>query len=71
MATAKKNSAQSSGKTIIVKQIRSGASCTQGVKGTLTALGLGKLGREKTLSDNPAVRGMINKVDHLVQVFEQ
>jgi len=31
-------------------------------------LGLNKLHRTRTLEDTPAVRGMINKVSHLVKV---
>ena len=37
---------------------------------TLRGLGLGRIGRQKTLEDTPAVRGMIRKVAHLVQVGE-
>jgi len=37
---------------------------------TLKGLGLNKLHRQRTLEDTPAVRGMINKVKHLLQVVE-
>ena len=37
---------------------------------TLRGLGLGKIGRQKTLEDTKAVRGMIAAVQHLVQVVE-
>ncbi|MEO1324954.1 MAG: 50S ribosomal protein L30, partial [Pseudomonadota bacterium] len=37
---------------------------------TLVGLGLNKMGRTRTLEDTPAVRGMINKVSHLVEVVE-
>ena len=37
---------------------------------TLIGLGLNKIGRERTLEDTPAIRGMINKVSHLVEVVE-
>lgn len=37
---------------------------------TLVGLGLNKIGRTRTLEDTPAVRGMINKVSHLVEVVE-
>ena len=37
---------------------------------TLKGLGLNKRHRQRTLEDTPAVRGMINKVKHLVQVVE-
>ena len=35
---------------------------------TLKGLGLNKRHRRRTLEDTPAVRGMINKVKHLVRV---
>ena len=34
---------------------------------TLRGLGLTKLNKEKILQDTPAIRGMINKVSHLVE----
>lgn len=36
----------------------------------LTGLGLGKLNRSKVLEDTPSIRGLINKVSHLVDVKE-
>ena len=38
---------------------------------TLKGLGLNKLHRRRTLEDTPSVRGMINKVKHLVRVVEE
>ena len=35
---------------------------------TLIGLGLNKIGRSKILEDTPSVRGMINKVKHLVEI---
>ena len=37
---------------------------------TLIGLGLNKLNRTRDLEDTPAVRGMVNKVRHLVRVEE-
>ena len=37
---------------------------------TLIGLGLNKLGRSRVLEDTPAIRGMINKVSHLVRIDE-
>lgn len=37
---------------------------------TLVGLGLNKIGRKRELEDTPSVRGMINKVKHLVRVEE-
>jgi large subunit ribosomal protein L30 len=39
-------------------------------KRTLWALGLKRLGDEVQVTDNDAVRGMLRKIDHLVEVFE-
>ena len=39
-------------------------------KATVTALGLRKLNQTAEHQDNPAIRGMINKVAHLVSVKE-
>ena len=39
-----------------------------GQKETLIGLGLNKIRRTRELEDTPAVRGMINKVRHLVRV---
>jgi large subunit ribosomal protein L30 len=40
-------------------------------RGTLRALGLGKIGSSNVLPDRPEVRGMIARVPHLVKVEEQ
>ena len=37
-------------------------------RATLVGLGLDRVGRERTLEDSPAVRGMIAKVAHMVEV---
>ena len=66
MATEKKNSA----KTITVEQYRSGAGRTKEVTSTLSALGLGRIGKTKELPLNPAVEGMIKRVAHLVKVVK-
>ena len=39
-------------------------------RATVEALGLKKLGRSNELPDNPAIRGMIKQVCHLVKVEE-
>ena len=39
-------------------------------RATLVGLGLNKMHRTRTLEDTPAVRGMINKVKHLIRVEE-
>ncbi|MBM3514635.1 MAG: 50S ribosomal protein L30 [Alphaproteobacteria bacterium] len=55
-------------KTVTVKQVHSGAGRYRDQKQTLVGLGLRGIGSSKTLEDSPAVRGMINKVKHLVVV---
>jgi large subunit ribosomal protein L30 len=57
-------------KTITVEQVRSANRRPQRQTETLVGLGLNKLGRTSTLEDTPAVRGMLKKVQHLVQVVE-
>ena len=51
-------------------QIRSGIGQTEKHRGTLRALGLGKIGRTNELDDGPVVAGMLRKVRHLVKVEE-
>ncbi|MCC7427995.1 MAG: 50S ribosomal protein L30 [Alphaproteobacteria bacterium] len=58
-------------KTIRVTQIGSPIGRKPGQKETLIGLGLNKRHRTRVLEDTPAVRGMINKVRHLLQVHEQ
>ena len=55
-------------KTVTVTQIRSPIGRPKDQGQTLVGLGLGKMHRTRTLEDTPAVRGMINKVKHLVRV---
>ena len=53
--------------TIKVVQIRSAIGREGSQRKTLIGLGLNKIGRARELEDTPAVRGMINKVKHLVR----
>lgn len=61
---------KAAGKTVTVQQIASVAGRKPGQKETLVGLRLNKIGRVSTLEDTPSVRGMINKVKHLVKVIE-
>jgi len=54
--------------TVKIKQVRSRIRCPKDQKRTLDALGLKKMGRVVEHNDNPAIRGMIEKVKHLVQI---
>ena len=54
--------------TLVVTQKKSPIGRQLDQKKTLIGLGLNKIGRSKTLNDTPSIRGMINKVKHLVEV---
>ncbi len=56
--------------TVRVTQIGSPIGRRKDQRQTLIGLGLNKMHRTKDLPDNPAVRGMIDKVHHLVRVEE-
>jgi large subunit ribosomal protein L30 len=51
-------------------QVRSQIGQSQRHRGTLRALGLGKIGRTNELDDSPVLQGMLRKVRHLVHVEE-
>ena len=51
-------------------QTRSQIGQSQRHRGTLRALGLGKIGRTVEHDDTPAIAGMLRKVRHLVRVEE-
>jgi large subunit ribosomal protein L30 len=53
-----------------VKLVKSVIGCPKDQKGTVVALGLGKLNSEIIKEDSESVRGMIFKVKHLVTVEE-
>lgn len=53
-----------------IKLVRSGIGRTQDQKDTLRGLGLTKLHKIVTREDTPAIRGMVNKVSHLVKVLD-
>jgi large subunit ribosomal protein L30 len=54
--------------TIKIKQIKSRIGAPKSQKRTLDALGLRKIGRIVEHNDNPAIRGMVEKVKHLVKI---
>lgn len=55
---------------ITITQTKSWIKCPKRQKDTLTALGLGRIGMSNTVEGTPQVRGMVVKVQHLVQVKE-
>jgi len=71
--TAKKPAAKKTptGKTVTVTQIGSPIGRQAYQRATLIGLGLNKMHRTRTLEDTPSVRGMINKVSHLVKIVEE
>ena len=57
-------------KNIIVTQIASAIGRPLDQRQTLRGLGLNKINRSKVLRNTPAIRGMINKVKHLIREEE-
>ena len=57
--------------TIKVKQVRSRIGAPKTQKLTLDALGLTKMNKVVECEDNPSVRGMIKKVQHLGAIVEE
>jgi len=51
-----------------IKQVRSSIGQSQRHRGTLRALGLGKIGRTAEHSESPQLAGMLRKVRHLVEI---
>jgi large subunit ribosomal protein L30 len=64
MADSKKSA------TVKVTQIRSPIGRPSDQRATLVGLGLNKMHKTSELEDTPSVRGMIDKVHHLVRVDE-
>ena len=58
-------------KTIVVKQVGSPIRRPAIQRETLKGLGLNKMHRVRELEDTPAVRGMVKKIPHLVQIIEE
>jgi large subunit ribosomal protein L30 len=60
--------ADKKGATVRVTQIRSAIRRPKDQLATLKGLGLNRMNRTRELEDTPSVRGMINKIRHLVRV---
>ena len=56
--------------TIKIKQVRSRIGAPKDQKRTFDALGLRKLNRVVEKEDTPTIRGMVNKVNHLVVIID-
>ncbi|WP_102226355.1 50S ribosomal protein L30 [Acidimangrovimonas sediminis] len=57
--------------TIVVKQVGSPIRRPAIQRETLKGLGLNKMHRTRELEDTPAVRGMVAKIPHLVEIIEE
>jgi len=58
-------------KTITIRLKKSPIGCKPDQRATVAGLGLKKIGGERTLENTPAVRGMIKKVIHMVDVIAE
>ena len=58
-------------KTLTVRQTGSPIRRKNDQRATLVGLGLNKVGRERELEDTPSVRGMIAKVQHMVEIVDE
>jgi large subunit ribosomal protein L30 len=67
----KAKKAATKGNTLVVEQTGSPIRCPAHQRETLVGLGLNKIGRKREMPDNPAIRGMIRKVSHLVRIVEE
>jgi large subunit ribosomal protein L30 len=56
--------------TLKITQVRSGIGQTAKHRGTLRALGLGRIGKSVERRESPELAGMLRKVRHLVRVEE-
>ena len=61
---------ESSGGRIRLKQVKSEIGYNRRQRATLRGLGIRRMHRVVEVEDTPAVRGMINKVSHLIMVLE-
>lgn len=62
--------AKKKGKMLRITWIKSSIGYPERRKNTIRALGLRRLGHSVEHEDTPVIRGMINKVSHLVEVQE-
>jgi large subunit ribosomal protein L30 len=53
---------------VALKQVRSSNGASETQRATLRSLKLGRIGAESKHTDTPQLRGMIRKVEHLVEV---
>jgi large subunit ribosomal protein L30 len=70
MAGDKKTAAKKTGGTVKIKWVVSFIACTRDMRQTIRGLGFRRLHQIVQREDTPAVRGMIHKVRHLVEVVD-
>ena len=58
-------------KTVVIKQVGSPIRRPADQRATLVGLGRNKMHRGREREDTPAVRGMIRKVSHMVEIIEE
>ena len=55
---------------LFIKQVRSAIGRKHDQKKTLVALGITRIGKKVIHNDTPQIRGMIKKIDHLLEVSD-
>jgi large subunit ribosomal protein L30 len=53
---------------VVVKQVRSHIGRNKRVIGTLKAIGLGGIGKQKEIKINESIKGMLKTVEHLIEI---
>jgi len=67
---ANEQGSEEKGKTLRIRQVRSGIATKSGHRDVLRGLGLRRIRHEVVRPDTPAIRGMIAKVGYLLEVEE-
>jgi large subunit ribosomal protein L30 len=68
--TKTKTKTKKSDKTLRIQQVKSPIGCPSGQRDVLRSLGLRRIRHVVERPDTAAVRGMVNKIPHLVQILE-
>ena len=55
---------------LIITQVKSANGSSKKQHETLKTLGLGKIGRSTEREDHPTVRGLVHRVQHLLEVSD-
>jgi large subunit ribosomal protein L30 len=53
---------------VVIKQVRSDIGCVPSVRRTIKAIGLGRIGKSREIVANDAVKGMLRRVSHIIEV---